>query len=225
MRPSTSPPRSRGSRSCARTGGTRQAGWYNDTFNVQPPSMPLARLWSAYPLFETLVAVAAAQPTDTNMAALTTFADAAATLYWNPNVKPYGGYGWYPGNGARRRTSTSTTPAGGACRSSTRTRVPRCGLPSRRAPCHSAPSSARAGTRSSAAARGGTRFHHHKTIEPLAAAVMIGTRLYEAQQRHVGARLGAEAAHVGERALVQQGSAASTSAARPTTPSWTTSRA
>jgi hypothetical protein len=35
-------------------------GWYYDTYNRQPPSMPLARLWSAYPLFETLIAVATA---------------------------------------------------------------------------------------------------------------------------------------------------------------------
>ena len=28
------------------------SSWYNDTYNGQPPSMPLARLWSAYPLIE-----------------------------------------------------------------------------------------------------------------------------------------------------------------------------
>ena len=74
-----------------------KAGWYNDTFNGQPPSMPLARLWSAYPLFETLDAIAVAQPTPTNKAALVAFADKAAKLYWNPATKPVGGYGYYPG--------------------------------------------------------------------------------------------------------------------------------
>ena len=33
-------------------------------------------------------------PTAATKAALTSFADQAATLYWNPNV---GGYGYYPG--------------------------------------------------------------------------------------------------------------------------------
>src|ERR1700758_2718671 len=50
-------------------------GWYNDTYNAQPPSMPLARLWSAYPLFETYVGVEIAQPTAANKAALVSFAN------------------------------------------------------------------------------------------------------------------------------------------------------
>ena len=39
------------------------AAWYDDTYNGQPPLMLLARLWSAYPLFETYVALALADPT------------------------------------------------------------------------------------------------------------------------------------------------------------------
>src|SRR5581483_2731397 len=121
------------------------ANWYNDTYNGQPPSMPLARLWSAYPLFETLVGLELAQPTPANKSALTNFADAAAKLYWNPNVKPYGGYGYYAGMDSAQANVYYV------------------------------------GSGWDSKLGGGTwwdTFHHHKTIEPLAAAVMIGTRLY-----------------------------------------------
>jgi uncharacterized protein YyaL (SSP411 family) len=164
-----------------------QAGWYYDTYNRQPPSMPLARLWSAYPLFETLVAAAIAQPTSANKGALTRFADAAASLYWNPDAKPYGGYDWYPLYrfavpnvgvpnlyfddagwwglsfiGAYRATG-GTAYLGAARRALTF--IVGSGWDPR---------------------RGGTWWdtrHDHKTIEPLAAALVIASRLYEAQHR------------------------------------------
>jgi hypothetical protein len=157
-------------------------GWYYDTYNRQPASMPLARLWSAYPLFETLIAVATAQPTAANEAALEQFADAAARLYWNSDVKPYGGYDWYPQRhvaapnlyfddsgwfglsfvGAYRVTGKTAYLA--AARRALRFIV----------------------GSGWDAKRGGTwwnMWHHHKTIEPLAAAVLIATRLYEVQHR------------------------------------------
>jgi hypothetical protein len=156
-----------------------QTGWYNDTFNAKPPSMPLARLWSAYPLFETYVAVTAAQPTTANAAALTTFADAAATLYWNPNVKPYGGYGWYPGQ--RRADANIYFDDSGWWGLS---------FIDAYAVTHKAAylAEARRALRSIVGSGWDSKhgrgmwwdtFHHHKTIEPLAAAVMIGIRLYE----------------------------------------------
>ena len=157
-------------------------GWYYDTYNRQPPSMPLARLWSAYPLFETFIAVATAQPTAANKAALEKFADAAARLYWNSDVKPYGGYDWYPQHhvdapnlyfddsgwfglsfvGAYR--ATGKTAYLGAARRALRFIV----------------------GSGWDAKRGGTwwnMWHHHKTIEPLAAGLLIATRLYEVQHR------------------------------------------
>lgn len=156
-----------------------QSGWYNDTYNAQPPSMPLARLWSAYPLFETYVAVAVAQPTAANKAALTTFANQAATLYWNPDVKPYGGYGYYPG--MRGATATVYYDDSGwwglaFLDAYSATHKASYLTDARRALQFIV------GSGWDSAQGGGVWWdtaHHHKTIEPLAAAVLIGTRLYE----------------------------------------------
>ncbi len=154
------------------------AGWYNDTYTGQPASMPLARLWSAYPLFETLVGVELAQPTAANKKALTDFADKAAALYWNPNIKPYGGYGYYPGMRSAQANvyyddsgwwGLSFIDAYQASHN------PAYLADARRAMRFIV------GSGWDAKLGGGTwwdTFHHHKTIEPLAAAVMIGTRLY-----------------------------------------------
>jgi hypothetical protein len=156
-----------------------KASWYYDTYNRRPPSMPLARLWSAYPLFETYVAVAAAQPTATNIAALRSFADAAADLYWNPDVKPYGGYGYYPGmRGPRVNVYYDDSGWWGLS------------FIDAYSVTHDAAYLADArrallfivGSGWDAKRGGGVwwdTFHHHKTIEPLAAALVIGTRLYE----------------------------------------------
>jgi glycosyl hydrolase family 76 len=158
-----------------------KAGWYNDTYNGEPPTMPLARLWSAYPLFETLSGVAVAQPTAANLAALRTFADNAARLYWNPNVKPIGGYGWYPG----QRGSTANVYYddsgwwGLAFLDAYAATKDRAYLTDARRAMQFI-----VGSGWDAALGGGTwwdTFHHHKTIEPLAAAVLIGTRLYAIQ--------------------------------------------
>ncbi len=158
------------------------AGWYYDTLNRQPPSMPLARLWSAYPLFETYVAVAQAQPTAANKAALRSFAAKAAALYWNPNARPYGGYGWYPGQ--RDRLAEIYFDDSGWWGLS---------FVGAYAVTHDAAllTDARRAFRFIVGAgwepkHGGTWWetgHDHITIEPLAAAVLVGTRLYEAQHR------------------------------------------
>jgi uncharacterized protein YyaL (SSP411 family) len=157
------------------------ADWYYDTFNRQPPTMPLVRLWDAYPLFETKIAVAVAQPTAANKAALEWFAKRAAFLYWNPNAKPYGGYGWYPGQRAAAAEiyfddsgwwGLSFVGAYQATHD--------------RAMLTYARRAFRFIVGSGWAKSGGTWWetgHDHITIEPLAAAVMIGTRLYEAQHR------------------------------------------
>ena len=157
-----------------------QAGWYNDTYNGQPPAMPLARLWSAYPLFETLVGVDLAQPTSATKAALTSFADQAATLYWNPNVKPVGGYGYYPGmrSGDANVYYDDSGWWGLSFIDTYRaTHNEKYLADAKRAMKFIV------GSGWDASHGGGVwwdTFHHHKTIEPLAAAVMIGTRLYVA---------------------------------------------
>jgi hypothetical protein len=71
-------------------------GWYDDRLsNRWNRRMPLARLWSAFPLFETLDAVALAAPTRQNRAAARTFA-AMAERYYNDALQPAGGYAYYP---------------------------------------------------------------------------------------------------------------------------------
>jgi Glycosyl hydrolase family 76 len=156
-------------------------GWYYDTYNRQPPSMPLARLWSAFPLFETLDGIALAQPTPANKAALQRFADAAARLYWNPYTKPFGGYDWYP----NYATSTGVLYYddsgwwGLAFIDAYKATHKAVYLDDARLALQFI-----VGSGWDTKGGGGTWWdtrHSHKTIEPLAAAVLIATRLYEAQ--------------------------------------------
>ncbi|MBV8480521.1 MAG: hypothetical protein JOY72_09480 [Actinobacteria bacterium] len=154
------------------------ANWYNDTYNAQPPSMPLARLWSAYPLFETYVGVAKAQPTAANKAALTKFANAAAQLYWDGNVKPFGGYSWYPNtHSATENIYYDDSGWFGLAF------IDAYGVTHDKAYLTDAKRALQFIVGSGWDTKnGGTWWdtsHLHKTIEPLAAGVMIGTRLYE----------------------------------------------
>lgn len=71
-----------------------QLGWYNDWID-DPEHLPLARLWSATGLFEATAAVAIADPTAANKAAVTAFAS-YAEKYWNPNIGKTGAYVYYP---------------------------------------------------------------------------------------------------------------------------------
>jgi hypothetical protein len=74
-----------------------QAHWYYERLpKTWNPTKPLARLWAAFPLFEAVDAVAIADPTPANKAAVQTFA-LGAEKYYNPAIKPVGGYDWYPG--------------------------------------------------------------------------------------------------------------------------------
>jgi uncharacterized protein YyaL (SSP411 family) len=69
-------------------------GWY-DTYRSSPSIVPLASAWDVYPLFEAVAAIALADPTDANRAAVSEFG-IGAERYWNPDLQPLGGYGWYP---------------------------------------------------------------------------------------------------------------------------------
>jgi len=162
--------------------GGAPGGWYYDTYNRQPPSMPLARLWSAFPLFEAFIGVAIAQPTAANKAALKAYADRAARLYWNPYVKPWGGYDWYP----NYATSTGVLYFddsgwwGLAFVDAYKVTGKTAYLDDARRALQFI-----VGTGWDPK-YGGTWWdtkHSHKTIEPLAAATLIATRLYEAQHR------------------------------------------
>jgi Glycosyl hydrolase family 76 len=68
-------------------------GWYNDRLDTSWSPKPLAYLWTAFPLFETINAVAIAQPTPAHRAAVRALA-VVAERYWNPTV---GGYAYYVG--------------------------------------------------------------------------------------------------------------------------------
>jgi hypothetical protein len=73
----------------------RQLGWYDDRLdNAWNPHMPLAYLWSAFPLFEAVDAVALAEPTAANREAVARFAS-TAERYWNPSLKPRGAFAYY----------------------------------------------------------------------------------------------------------------------------------
>jgi len=69
-------------------------GWYNDRLDDQD-HLPLATLWSAYPLFEATNAAAIADPTAANKAAVTAFAS-YAEKYWDRNIGKTGAYVYYP---------------------------------------------------------------------------------------------------------------------------------
>ena len=72
----------------------RRLRWYNDRLdNSWNRTMPLARLWSAYSLFEATNAIALARPSRARRAAVAAVA-AGARRYWNPTR---GGYAYYPG--------------------------------------------------------------------------------------------------------------------------------
>ena len=69
-------------------------GWYDDAL-TGPGNGRLAMLWTAFPLFESLNARAIAEPSPENIAAVHEFAR-RAERYWNPTLKPDGGYGYSP---------------------------------------------------------------------------------------------------------------------------------
>src|SRR2546423_15641302 len=75
--------------------------WYRDRLEKNwRAAMPLARLWTAFPLFETLDAIAIAQPIAKNKLAVAEFAS-GAERYWNPTM---GGYAYYPGTNRKINT-------------------------------------------------------------------------------------------------------------------------
>ena len=75
----------------------KRLGWYDDRLDKSwRPTAPLAYLWSAFPLFEAVDAVALAEPSAANRAVVRGFAN-SAERYWNPTLKPVGGYAYYIG--------------------------------------------------------------------------------------------------------------------------------
>ncbi len=78
-------------------------GWYDSRLNDRE-RYPLATIWDIVPLFESLDAIAIAQPTPANRRALARFA-AGAERYLNQGLRPVPGYSPYPGD---READTET---------------------------------------------------------------------------------------------------------------------
>ncbi len=74
-------------------------GWYDARLNDRD-RYPLATIWDIVPLFQSLDAIAIAQPTSTNRHAVARFA-AGAERYLNRGLRPISGYSPYPGDRTR----------------------------------------------------------------------------------------------------------------------------
>ena len=87
----------------AEEGVTLAERWWNarlhfyDRFLVDHEHYPLATIWDAAPLFETLVAIEQAAPSEARRAQLTRFA-AKAQTYLDRGLRPLPGYAPYPGD-------------------------------------------------------------------------------------------------------------------------------
>src|SRR5271165_1876202 len=77
--------------------------WYDARLNDRE-RYPLATIWDIVPLFESIDAIAIAQPTSHHLAAVRRFA-AGAERYLNRGLRPLAGYSPYPGD---RETDTET---------------------------------------------------------------------------------------------------------------------
>jgi len=157
-----------------------KAKWYRDRLDPgwNRPK-PLARLWTAFPLFETLNAIAIAEPTAANKAAVRAFAT-GARRYWNPSVS---GYAYYPGT--NRPVDTYFDDDGWwaiAFLDAYRATGDRAYLAD-------ATKAFDFIVRKGWDAGGGGVWwdtqHHHKTAEPLAAAAFVGAELYRITRKPV----------------------------------------
>ncbi len=74
----------------------RRLGWYDSRLNDHD-RYPLARIWDIVPLFQSLDAIAIAQPSAANRRAVARFA-AGAERYLNRGLRPIPGYSPYPGD-------------------------------------------------------------------------------------------------------------------------------
>jgi hypothetical protein len=74
----------------------RRRHWYDARLGDRD-RFPLATIWDSVPLFESLDAIAIAQPTRANLAAVARFA-AGAERYLNHGLRPVAGYSPYPGD-------------------------------------------------------------------------------------------------------------------------------
>jgi hypothetical protein len=83
--------------------GDRRLGWYDAQLGDRE-KYPLATIWDIVPLFQSLDAIAIAQPTQANRRAVARFAR-GAERYLNRGLRPLPGYSPYPGD---READTET---------------------------------------------------------------------------------------------------------------------
>ena len=83
--------------------GDRRLGWYDARLGDRE-QYPLATIWDIVPLFESLDAIAIAQPTPANRRAVARFGK-GAERYLNRGLRPVPGYSPYPGD---REANTET---------------------------------------------------------------------------------------------------------------------
>jgi hypothetical protein len=83
--------------------GDRRLGWYDAQLNDRE-RYPLATIWDIVPLFQSLDAIAIAEPNRANRRAVSRFA-AGAERYLNRGLRPLPGYSPYPGD---REANTET---------------------------------------------------------------------------------------------------------------------
>ena len=83
--------------------GDRRRGWYDARLGDRE-RYPLATIWDIVPLFESLDAIAIADPTPSSRLAVERFAD-GAERYLNRGLRPVPGYSPYPGD---REANTET---------------------------------------------------------------------------------------------------------------------
>jgi hypothetical protein len=83
--------------------GDRRLGWYDARLGDRE-RYPLATIWDIVPLFQSLDAIAIAQPTRANRRAVARFA-AGAERYLNRGLRPVPGFSPYPGD---REAATET---------------------------------------------------------------------------------------------------------------------
>src|SRR5436190_3498786 len=83
--------------------GDRRRGWYDARLGDRD-RYPLATIWDILPLFQSIDAIAVAQPSPANKRAVRRFA-AGAERYLNKGLRPLPGYSPYPGD----RTAATET--------------------------------------------------------------------------------------------------------------------
>jgi hypothetical protein len=154
-------------------------GWYDERLSTRwSRHMPLVRLWSAFPLFEALDAIAIAQPTPAHKQAVRRFA-AMARRYYNPTLLPVGGYAYYIGT-ARPNVHAYFDDNGWWAIAF----IDAYAATGDRSYLRDADRAYRfivdAGWDPVSGGVWWETLHLHKTSEPLAAAIYVGLRLYRA---------------------------------------------